>query len=254
MDRIDFYYFSGTGNTLLVIRKMKEVFESHGMEVNLFRMEKTDPSEVNVSHLIGLGFPVAEQGTYPFVWDFISALPPAQGTRIFMVDTLLAFSGGAVGPVKKIVKAKGYTPIGAKEIRMPNNLFPGKIIPEKVEKKVRKRARRRRGNTPEDIPAGRSRWRRFPIVRTSLSRISRSEASWKFFKRFYPLEIDREKCTKCGLCVTLCPVKNIKMNEYPEFLRQMYDSACAASPSAPAKRSLCRESGTRDIARYRQGR
>ena len=69
------YYFSGTGNTLLVVKKMQEVFEQHGSTVHLYRIETADPNTINVQHTIGLGFPVAEQGTYPFVWDFIRSFP-----------------------------------------------------------------------------------------------------------------------------------------------------------------------------------
>lgn len=106
-ETIDFYYFSGTGNTLLVVRKMKEVFEEQGIAVSLFRMEATDPTAISTENMIGLGFPVAEQATYPFVWDFIRALPAASGTPVFMVDTLLLYSGGIVGPMRKIVSQKG---------------------------------------------------------------------------------------------------------------------------------------------------
>ena len=42
-EKIDFYFFSGTGNTLLVVKKMKEVFEEDGIKVNLYRLEKTNP-------------------------------------------------------------------------------------------------------------------------------------------------------------------------------------------------------------------
>ncbi|MEN4018745.1 MAG: hypothetical protein PQ975_05825 [Methanobacterium sp.] len=44
-DSVDFYYFSGTGNTLLIVEKMSETFEKCGMCVKLcpvdnIRMEK----------------------------------------------------------------------------------------------------------------------------------------------------------------------------------------------------------------------
>jgi len=113
---IDFYCFSGTGNTLLVVKKMIEVFEKNSITVNLFHLEKSNPEEINTTHTIGLGFPVAEQGTFPLVWKFLRAMPQCKDTKIFMVDTMLAFSGGIVGPARKILKPKGYNTIGAKEI------------------------------------------------------------------------------------------------------------------------------------------
>jgi len=32
-DSVGIYYFSGTGNTLLVVKKMKEAFERNGLRV-----------------------------------------------------------------------------------------------------------------------------------------------------------------------------------------------------------------------------
>ena len=123
-DVIDFYYFSGTGNTLLVVKKMKDIFTENGVPVNLHKIEKSKPEDVNLNHTLGLGFPIAELSTYNFVWKFIRALPETdQDTEIFMVDTLAGFSGGIVGPVHEIVRKKGYNPIGVEEIVMPPNIF-----------------------------------------------------------------------------------------------------------------------------------
>jgi NAD-dependent dihydropyrimidine dehydrogenase PreA subunit/flavodoxin len=216
IEAIDFYYFSGTGNTLLVVKKMKEVFETQGVTVNLHRIEATKPEDLNPQHTIGLGFPVAEQATYPFVWNFIRAMPPAQGTPVFMVDTLLLFSGGIVGPIRKIVSQKGYTPIGAKEIFMPNNLFP------KKEQNAKNEATRQKGleeaeRYAHDILQGRSTWGRIPLLSDFMGIFSQKEWAWNFLRKFYPLQIDPQKCSRCKLCVKLCPVENIEMKGYPEY-------------------------------------
>ncbi|MDY6966289.1 MAG: EFR1 family ferrodoxin [Halobacteriota archaeon] len=215
-ETIDFYYFSGTGNTLLVVRKMAEVFEENGVNVNIYRIEKTDPSDINLNHVIGLGFPVAEQGTYPFVWDFVRSLPEADGFPIFMVDTLLAYSGGVVGPMKRIVKKKGYHPVGAKEILMPNNLFPRKIIAEKNEKKIHKGLEKAK-KYANDILEGKSKWPRIPVLSDFLAIFSEQDLTWRFFRKYYRLSIDTSKCKRCKLCFKLCPVENIEMKEYPKL-------------------------------------
>jgi ferredoxin/flavodoxin len=215
-ETIDIYYFSGTGNTLLVIKKIKDTFEKKGRNVNIYRIEKTNPEEIDVDHAIGLGFPVAEQGTYPFVWDFIRSLPKAEGTPIFMVDTLMAYSGGIVGPVKRIVKNKGYTPIGAKEILMPNNLFPRRIVQDKNERKIQKGLVKAE-QFVNDILDGRSRWTRIPILSDLMSLFSRKDWSWSLFRVIFRLRVDKDRCTQCGLCVKLCPINNIEMKGYPEI-------------------------------------
>ena len=48
-ERIDIYWFSGTGNTLSVAREMAEIFTEAGKTVRLLPMETTDPE--NTIHI-----------------------------------------------------------------------------------------------------------------------------------------------------------------------------------------------------------
>lgn len=217
---LDFYYFSGTGNTLLIIRKMQEIFQQHGVNVRLQRIEScSPPQQVEPQSAVDLAFPVAEQGTYPFVWNFIKALPPSNGAPIFMVDTMMGFSGGIVGPVRKIVTRKGYTPIGAKEIIMPSNLFPKCIDPQKNADKLQEGFEQAEQYAIALLEE-RASWERIPLLSDCMSVFSRSELAWYFWRKGYSLSIEREACSKCGLCAKLCPVNNIVMNEYPDYKGQ----------------------------------
>lgn len=219
IETIDFYYFSGTGNTLLVVKKMQETFKENGIKVNLHKIEESNPEDVNMDHTIGIAFPVAFFSTYPFVWNFIKALPQVNGTEIFMVDTLGGFSGGIVGPLREIVKRKGYNPIGAKEIQMPTNIF---FIQdnETNETKVRKGLQEAR-KYALDLIDGKTEWGRVPIFSdgmysfsTGLLKLTESNLHQKWFN----FDVKKEECRKCGICAKLCPLQNINMekNEYPE--------------------------------------
>jgi ferredoxin len=215
-DIIDFYWFSGTGNTLNVVKKMKEVFEKNGKTVNLIPIEKTKPEDINLDHTVGLGFTVAVFGTYPFVWDFIKALPKTKDTAIFMVDTMGGNSGGLLEPIRRIVKRKGYIPIGATQVIMPNNLMNKTIDEEKnatliqagletVEKYV------------IDLLKEKAVWKRENyFMSTFISIMSRAKISWWLMRVFMPIKVNKAKCKKCGLCVKLCPVDNLEMDEYPK--------------------------------------
>lgn len=221
LEIIDLYYFSGTGNTYLVVKKMMETFEKCGIESNMYRIEDSNPENINLDHTIGLGFPIAELSTYEFVWDFINALPRANGTEIFMVDTLGGFSGGIVGPVRKIVEKKGYEPIGACEIVMPPNIFY--IQDKKTNEKKIKKGLKKAKKYAKALIKGKAKWGRVPVISDAVyytSLLSLKVTETNLNQKLLYLNPDKEKCSKCGTCVELCPIDNMRMEdgEYPENL------------------------------------
>lgn len=135
------FYFTGTGNTYIVARTISKIFEENNINTKLLNIDNFikstfESNKITIDKrylknlisksipkidLIGLAFPVAGQGTYPFIWEFVRNLPEVNKIPVFFVDTLQSYSGGIVGPLKSIVKKKGYIPIGAKEIFMPAN-------------------------------------------------------------------------------------------------------------------------------------
>ena len=219
MKVIDFYYFSGTGNTLLVVKKMKETFEKEGINVNLHKIEDCNPKNINLDHIIGIAFPVAIFSTYPFVWEFIYGLPRSKGTKIFMVDTLGGFSGGIVGPVKKIVQNKGYNPIGAYEILMPINIFfvqDNETNESKVLKGLMEAEK-----YALDIINGTANWGRVPVLSDAMNLFSIGTlkiTGINLHQKLFLFDPDKQKCSKCGICLKICPVENIKSDhtEYPK--------------------------------------
>ena len=215
---IDFYVFSGTGNTMLVAKEMIQYFEENEIEVNLHHLEKSDASLINSNHTIGLAFPVAVQGTYPFVWDFVEKLPDVSGTEVFMVDTMGGFSGGVVGPMGKLLKKKGYTLIAAREIVMPSNFF-NKQTEEKQRNVIHKGLRKAR-IFAHDIHFRVASWPRQKPHEIMLNKMNRSSKPWMFMRKKVTLKVETSKCIQCGLCYKLCPADNIRMYEFPEFQDQ----------------------------------
>ncbi|MCK5812489.1 MAG: EFR1 family ferrodoxin [Clostridiales bacterium] len=215
-NNIQIFYNSGTGNTYLIVKAMVEVFTNNQIEVKTYRIEKTDVSDINLDIPIGLAFPVAFQSTYKFVWDFFKRLPKSNGTPIFMVDTMQAFSGAIVGPLKKVLTEKGYDCIGANEIVMPSNLFNKNINKEKNEKIITKGIKNAKLYANQLIE-GNTIWRRIPLLSDGLYKLCVNDFVLNIINKTYgkKITVDKEKCIKCELCVKLCPTKNIKMDEYP---------------------------------------
>ena len=213
---IDFYYFSGTGNTMLVAKKMAEVFEENGVTVNLKRIECVTNNSINVEHTIGLGFPVAILSTYNLVWEFIKALPDVKGTEIFMVDTMGGYSGGLVGPLRAILEKKGYKTIGACEIVMPINIFY--IQEEEINRKKVKKGLEKAEKYAKALLDGRSNWGRIPFLSDAMNLISLGGlklTALDIHQKYFKFSTSKSLCNSCGICIDICPVNNIKMQEYP---------------------------------------
>lgn len=214
MKSIDLYYFSGTGNTILVVEKLIEIFLKNNIKINALKMESSKPEEVDTDKTIGLAFPVAMQSTYPFIWDFINSLPGTNDTEIFMIDTLHAFSGAIVGPLKKVLIKKGYNPIGAKEIIMPNN-FRNKINSEK-DKEIIKKGLKDAEDYAYTLINKNAKWKNIPFFPHLFYFLVSRRFLWNFIKKMgSKFRVDHTSCTKCRICFEICPVNNIEMPDYP---------------------------------------
>ena len=125
----------------------------------------------------------------------LGALIPTdvKGTGAFLLDTLWYYSGGILGPVKKILKKKGFQTIAAKEIRMPNNFLRKKINPEKDALK-RDMGIKQVHTFASRLVAGKGIWIDIPIYSYLMSLPSRSQSTDSFFRKIMPLTFNAEKC------------------------------------------------------------
>ncbi|GAB6280964.1 MAG: EFR1 family ferrodoxin [Thermovirga sp.] len=212
------YVFSGSGNTWTIAREVADVLLDWGISTELRPLEKNNPADSVKAGTLGLAFPVAIFTAYPFVWKFIEGLPDGEGRSIFMVDTLAGFSGGIVGPLKRVLSRKGYRPIGAKEVRMPSNYSRKRPEGEK-DVRIRARGLKKAASFARDLIGGKSSWRSFPILSDIIKGIgyNADSSAWRFVRRKFPLAADADKCSRCGLCEKLCPVGNISIHDLPVF-------------------------------------
>ena len=158
---VDLYYFSGTGNTLLVAEAFSRNIISREYSTNLIQMEESSPRQIDQSHIIGLAFPVA-MSTFPFVWDFIYGLPKVSGTKIFMLVTMAVGSVGLVGKLKSLLLSKGYAPIGAHQVRMPPNIIF--VWDEENNERLREKGIASSILFSEKIATGTANWPCLPII------------------------------------------------------------------------------------------
>ncbi|NCD33467.1 MAG: hypothetical protein EOL87_08645 [Spartobacteria bacterium] len=210
---VDIFWFSGTGNTFLVAKEVKKALEAAQQVVVMHPLEQASPIDIKTEHAIGLIFPVTHQGTHRFIWQFVENMPRTDfSTEIFMIDTRMIYSGGIKGPMRNILTAKGYVPIGACEITMPSNLFR-KISSPKSDILKRERGLKKARDFIRQMMKNETAWRDIPFLSDWLSRRSRDDAYCERFTNRFKFSINPQQCVRCGLCHRICPMENIQFDK-----------------------------------------
>ena len=210
MKEIVLYYFSGSGNTQLIAEKVKEIFINKSFSVRLENMSEVKHIDIATSEFVGLLFPVAIQSTYPNVWEFINNLPISNGQKVFMIDTMLSFSGGLVGPVKKVLISKGFNCVGAIELKM-NSSMQTKLIEDDKRFKKNEIAIKKAEAFIEDVLNNKASWNRVPILSYWMRSISKNKKIWEQTSRYK--SINHDTCICCKLCINTCPVEAMSMKD-----------------------------------------
>lgn len=217
-NNIDIFYFTGTGNTYLAAKKIADTMIEKGCNVKLIDMAENEIPSIDFTKTIGFAFPVACWNTFPFVRRFIYNLPQAFGTEAFVFTTMGDSSLKTAANFASILEDKGYKIIATKGFLMPNNL----IAIQKEENNLRKieQSYLKMESFANDIVKGISKpektnfFFKFCFAITSfITNLWENPISQKIIK----FKTAKDKCTKCMLCVKICPVKNIEMKEYPVF-------------------------------------
>ncbi len=212
--------FTGTGNTLIAANALADALRSAGKGVALIPAHRAGGAEAlaaagfDSGSALGIAAPVAAFSTYPTVWRFIESLPAGEGREAFFLATMGGSGFGMQGPVARVLRRKGYAPIGAALIRMCGNYGGGVPTPEAFAP-VRARAEEKAAAYCERLLAGRTRWGcgRLNILAPLFAWTARTGKASRMFRRVFPLSVDGAKCTGCGLCARQCPERAITMAE-----------------------------------------
>jgi flavodoxin/ferredoxin len=238
MDKIEIYYFSGTGNTLVVARDLAN--KTCGKLINVASLIE---KEIIISDatIIGIVFPVHYiwNGGIPLVINnFIKKIKNINTKYIFGICIYGMFHGDTIKTLRKIVKAQGGNLSAGFSVKMPYNYitWSGSLLPINSDKQqdmyikwkskldiiyeyvINKKSGR--FETTADI---------FLSLTDLLDiRIKIGKPHYQVkagflkptdlpFEKILPL-MDKsftydEKCNGCGICSQICPARNIKLPE-----------------------------------------
>lgn len=222
-------YFSGTGNTWLLAKEAEKLLKAKCYSIE--NAEFKDHSEKlleEADHVI-LGYPIYGSEAPEPMKRFVRNLPVSKISKPISVFCTQAYaSGDGANYLEEQLKSKNYFLMQSKEIKMSNNFYVPIFIRafavgdlEKIDKR-HKKAIKRFKTFIEAIKANRQEVKRIGIINSFLGNTQRNHIG-KYIKKVNEALYADDTCTKCGLCVQLCPMDNIDLKE-----KVVFSNRCAA--------------------------
>lgn len=213
MTQVELFYFSGTGNSLYVVKTLEEKLTSVALRpiASLVGKEKIS----SIAPVIGFVFPIHLSSIPIFILDFIESMDLQSVEYIFAVATRIGTQHSAFSQLEKKLLTKGKKLNAAISLNMPSNdpkfgfktLSDEKMkeqestISDKLSELARKITNR------EDFREKDTTFTtRIPLVGAIAWLIKLTD---NLQQKFYA----DEKCTGCGICEQVCPSGKIVMKD-----------------------------------------
>jgi ferredoxin len=225
------FCFSGTGNSLRVAHDL--AFALGDTDVVAMSRAIREKTPI-VAERMGLVFPVYMWGLPAIVDRFCRQLEAPSGTYCFAAATCGGSAGGTLTQLKAVLKRRGLTLSLGRVIRMPGNYTP--MYGAQAESTQRKLFDAEKAVIPEMVrqiageQAGRvdgggllGRLLSKVVYRFGMPRLAASDVKFRA----------DEKCDGCGLCVRVCPVENIVLQNSRPMWRHHCEQCMACLQWCP---------------------
>lgn len=200
----EIYYFSGTGNSLAVARNLEGLLNDKGSILPLSIYSDREQIEID-TEILGLVFPVYFETVPDVVKSFVRRLGFKTKPYIFAIATCNTSPGHSLFTLNKLFNAKGQSLSSGFVINMPGNAL---ITPPEIEMERLKNSKRKIELVVNQIN---NRLTNEFQGENNLKVHIRSAIIGAFGKKLIsPKKISEAKCTGCGICERVCPMKNIK--------------------------------------------
>jgi ferredoxin len=203
-------YFSGTGNSKyiaeLFCRQMNAACHSIEEDIEFEGLFKS-------SDTIGFCYPIYGSRVPRNLREFTTKYAPAlKNKKLVIFCTQASFSGDGARAFTDLLPRNAVDVIYAEHFIMPNNVCNFFVTPLASEEKVKKyllRAERKMRLVCSEIKAGTVKKRGFNIGSRILGLPQAVFVPALEWVARRSVKVSRD-CTQCELCVSICPVKNLR--------------------------------------------
>ena len=207
------FYFSGTGNSKYIAELFSQNMNAmcHSIEENV-DFEKL----IHAEDVIGFCYPVYMSSVPRIMREFAAQhMDALMGKKVVIFCTQLILSGDGARKFAMLFPKGHIEVIYAEHFFMPNNMNDVPLLPISGEAGIGRtiaRAKRRMEAVCRDIQAGKIKKRGFSIVGRVLGfpQAVFMQATEK--RANSAVSIDKD-CTKCGLCIKICPMNNFVIED-----------------------------------------
>ncbi|HWQ63416.1 MAG TPA: EFR1 family ferrodoxin [Methanospirillum sp.] len=245
------YYFTGTGNTLVVARNIAAILGDTDL-VPIAALMKEKKNITTPEGRIGIFCPVYDMGIPVMVREFLQVFSISADSYLFAVLTLGGTGASALKMIDRAVKSHNGRGINAGfMVRMPGN-FPPISVPPTGEKQrsILAKAEKDCNRIAEEIRNNR-------VVHPGMT----PGSSLLQFILYEPFAKNvhnagekfsvSDACTSCGTCVSVCPSGNITLNDKLPVYADRCELCCACLNYCPVQAiNLNMMFGTEGRGRY----
>ncbi len=213
--KINIGYYTSTGNTIWLAHKAKENFERNGHEVELFDVVTSGETFIENCDMVGIFYPVWGSSLPTPLKDVVNNIAPINGTKkMFLIGNCGILVDDTGLHWKKKIRKKGFDVFYADILKMPvNSCIPGlsffKPPDEENKAQILAEAQQKLHQICTEISESKSKIRgRGPLARF-IGILQRGFFSYSLSKWAKSFTVCETRCTKCRLCLQICPTGNI---------------------------------------------
>ncbi len=206
-------YLSGTGNTKFCIEKFVKLLDE---KAPVFAIEdETALSALKNYEYVVLGYPVQYSNAPKMVRDFIIRNAALwKGKKVFCLATMGAFSGDGAGCSARLLKKCGATVLGGLHLKMPDSVCDSKLLKKSREEKIEiiRRAEEKIERAILQIRSGKYPQNGLGFLPHLVGLLGQRLWFYGKTKNYSDkLKIDNARCVGCGVCVRVCPMQNLML-------------------------------------------